>query len=92
MFPDEEWSDISEDAKDFIKKLMSKYPRRRPSAQEALEHPWFKSVLSNGNTSQEEEEVSGRNDGATEAEEGGQAAAEEEVQENDLPTPPTTVQ
>jgi calcium-dependent protein kinase len=47
-FPDEEWSGISDDAKDFIKKLMSKYPRRRPSALEALEHPWFTSAMGGG--------------------------------------------
>jgi serine/threonine protein kinase len=40
VFPDEEWSSISDEAKDFVKKLMSKYPRRRPSAAEALAHPW----------------------------------------------------
>jgi serine/threonine protein kinase len=40
LFPEEEWGSVSEEAKDFVKKLMSKYPRRRPSAAEALAHPW----------------------------------------------------
>jgi serine/threonine protein kinase len=40
VFPEEEWGSVSEEAKDFVKKLMSKYPRRRPSAAEALAHPW----------------------------------------------------
>jgi hypothetical protein len=44
-FPVEEWGCVSEEAKDFVKKLMSKYPRRRPSAKEALEHEWFAKAL-----------------------------------------------
>jgi len=44
-FPEEEWSGISDEAKDFVKRLMSKYPRRRPSAKEALEHEWFAKAL-----------------------------------------------
>ena len=40
-FPEEEWGEISDEAHDFIRKLMCKYPRRRPSAKEALAHPWL---------------------------------------------------
>jgi len=44
-FPEEEWGSVSDEAKDFVKKLMSKYPRRRPSAREALQHEWFVKAL-----------------------------------------------
>ena len=40
-FPEEEWGEISDEAHDFVRKLMCKYPRRRPSAKEALAHPWL---------------------------------------------------
>ena len=40
-FPEEEWGEISDEAHDFIRKLMCKYPRRRPSAKDALAHPWL---------------------------------------------------
>ena len=37
----EEWDEVSKEAKDLIKKLICK-PEVRLSAQEALEHKWFK--------------------------------------------------
>lgn len=40
-FDDEEWADISKEAKDLIKQMICK-PERRLSAQEVLEHKWFK--------------------------------------------------
>ncbi len=40
-FDGEEWNDVSKEAKDLIKKLISK-PEKRLTAQEALEHKWFK--------------------------------------------------
>ena len=40
-FPEDEWSEISDEAKDLIKRLMSKWPRRRPSAADALQHEWL---------------------------------------------------
>jgi calcium-dependent protein kinase len=43
-FDGEEWDDISKDAKDLIKKLICK-PEKRLTAQEALEHKWFKRQL-----------------------------------------------
>lgn len=36
------WSTVSEDAKDLIRKLLTVDPSMRPSAAEALSHPWFK--------------------------------------------------
>ena len=41
-FPDEEWSVISKEAKDLIKKMLTYNPKKRPSALEILTHPWFK--------------------------------------------------
>lgn len=43
-FEGEEWSEISKEAKDLIKKLIAK-PERRLSASEALEHKWLKMML-----------------------------------------------
>ena len=43
-FEGEEWDDISKDAKDLIKKLICK-PEKRLTAQEALDHKWFKKAL-----------------------------------------------
>lgn len=40
-FEGEEWQTISKEAKDLIKKLITR-PEKRLTAQEALEHPWFK--------------------------------------------------
>ena len=40
-FDGEEWDEISKEAKDLIKKLIAK-PEKRLTAQEALEHKWFK--------------------------------------------------
>lgn len=35
------WSKISDGAKDLVLKLLDKDPLKRPSAREALKHPWF---------------------------------------------------
>uniref|UniRef100_A0A1B6LEG9 non-specific serine/threonine protein kinase n=1 Tax=Graphocephala atropunctata TaxID=36148 RepID=A0A1B6LEG9_9HEMI len=40
-FPDDLFEDISEDAKDFMRKLMVKNPSNRLSAKECLQQPWF---------------------------------------------------
>jgi len=45
-FDGEEWDDISSDAKDLIKKLITK-PERRLTASEALKHKWIKKMVSN---------------------------------------------
>lgn len=39
-FPDNEWFNISPDAKDLIQKLLVRDPRKRLSAVEVLHHPW----------------------------------------------------
>lgn len=40
-FPAEYWGNISSEAKDFISNLMKRTPSERPSAADALKHPWF---------------------------------------------------
>jgi calcium-dependent protein kinase len=40
-FPSPEWDDISDEAKDFIRKLLDRDPDRRPTAAQALHHPWI---------------------------------------------------
>ncbi|KAL4489837.1 hypothetical protein ABPG72_022477 [Tetrahymena utriculariae] len=37
-----EWDSISDEAKDLINKMLEKNPEKRPSAQELLNHVWFK--------------------------------------------------
>ena len=43
-FDGEEWDEISKEAKDLIKKLICK-PEKRLTAEEALQHKWFKKAL-----------------------------------------------
>jgi serine/threonine protein kinase len=40
-FSDPVWSTISNEAKDFITKLLTLDQDKRPTAQQALEHPWI---------------------------------------------------
>jgi serine/threonine protein kinase len=40
-FSDPVWTTISNEAKDFITKLLTLDQDKRPSAQQALEHPWI---------------------------------------------------
>ena len=42
VFPSEEWSTVSQEAKDFVRKLLNPDPDVRPSATEALKHPWIR--------------------------------------------------
>ncbi|KAF1817594.1 calmodulin dependent protein kinase [Eremomyces bilateralis CBS 781.70] len=35
------WSDVSDDAKDFINQLLQPEPHKRPASQQALNHVWF---------------------------------------------------
>jgi len=41
-FPDKEWKDVSQEAKDFIKALLTVDAGKRLSAKGALGHPWIK--------------------------------------------------
>jgi len=40
-FPDPEWTNISESAKDFIRHLLIKDPKDRFTASQCLKHPWL---------------------------------------------------
>jgi len=40
-FPDPEWTNISEEAKDFIRHLLVKDPEQRWTAKQCKEHPWL---------------------------------------------------
>lgn len=35
------WQDISEEAKDLVRKMLSINPEKRPAAREVLDFPWF---------------------------------------------------
>ena len=41
-FPSRAWKHVSPEAKDFIKCLLRKDPRKRFTAEEALKHPWIR--------------------------------------------------
>jgi calcium/calmodulin-dependent protein kinase I len=41
-FPEPYWTDVSDEAKDFIKKLLVLDSKKRYTAKQALEHPWIK--------------------------------------------------
>ena len=38
---DDEWKFVSSEAKDLIRKMLSKDPSKRPTALQVLRHPWF---------------------------------------------------
>ena len=42
QFPEEDWDQVSDDAKDLIKKMLRKDVKKRLSALETMEHVWFK--------------------------------------------------
>jgi len=41
-----EWADVSAEAKDLVKKLLTMNPSVRPSALDAYNHPWSKKMAS----------------------------------------------
>jgi calcium-dependent protein kinase len=47
-FDDPVWDEISEDAKDFIEECLTYNERHRPSAAEALTHPWLEKARQQG--------------------------------------------
>ena len=40
-FPDEEWSGLSEEVKNLVRKILVPDPMRRLTAKQVLEHQWF---------------------------------------------------
>lgn len=41
MFPDTEWNDITEEAKDFLRLALNKDPNQRPDAESLLRNKWL---------------------------------------------------
>ena len=39
--PEEYWANVSETARDFVRTCLTLDPAKRPTAKEALEHPWL---------------------------------------------------
>lgn len=39
-----EWNDVSEEAKDLVKKLLTYDPEKRINALDAINHPWIKKM------------------------------------------------
>lgn len=46
FFTEPEWDDVSEDAKDLVKKLLTYDPAKRITAADAVQHPWIKTYSS----------------------------------------------
>lgn len=44
IYPAEEWAEVSDDAKDFINRLVTYDPEKRMSAKEALAHKWLSKI------------------------------------------------
>jgi calcium-dependent protein kinase len=44
------WEGISEEAKDFVALLLNKDPAKRPSAKQALRHPWLQGSVAERST------------------------------------------
>ncbi|XP_022948092.1 CDPK-related kinase 5-like [Cucurbita moschata] len=45
IFDEPPWPSLSSEAKDFVKRLLVKDPRKRISAAQALSHPWIKNYI-----------------------------------------------
>lgn len=54
-FPSPDWDNVSDEAKAFITSLLSKDPASRPSATEAMQHPWILSHCSEQTEDQRED-------------------------------------
>lgn len=45
VFDEPPWPSLSSEARDFVKRLLVKDPRKRMSAAQALSHPWIKNTM-----------------------------------------------
>jgi serine/threonine protein kinase len=45
VFEGPRWAGISEDAKDFVRELLTRNPKQRPSASSAMSHRWIKAMV-----------------------------------------------
>mmetsp|Transcript_11060 Transcript_11060/g.25929 ORF Transcript_11060/g.25929 Transcript_11060/m.25929 type:complete len:634 (+) Transcript_11060:119-2020(+) len=73
-FPSPDWDEVSTEAKDLIRALLSKQPSGRPTAAEALDHEWFRLALGSG--SQGRHSQGGRSRSDSEASEEDDASQE----------------
>lgn len=48
-----EWDDVSDDAKDLVRKLLTYDPNKRISAAEALQHKWIRTTASQARVERE---------------------------------------
>ncbi len=46
-FPEEQWGEISDLARDLVKRLLVMDPNRRLTAAQALQHPWLQDAVAN---------------------------------------------
>eukprot|EP00904_Undaria_pinnatifida_P006405 jgi/Undpi1/2895/HiC_scaffold_14.g06272.m1 len=53
-FPKEQWERVTDEAKDFIKKMLVKSPAKRMTAEAAASHPWLNPSRSRAATNQRE--------------------------------------
>ncbi len=44
LFTGEEWRDVSKEAVDLIKQMLTKYPSKRYNAEQCIGHKWFKNM------------------------------------------------
>lgn len=51
-FSDDSWNNVSDDAKDFISKILVADPKKRMNAELMKEHPWMKADLKKDQTMQ----------------------------------------
>ena len=49
-FPPDEWSQVSDEAKDFIRKLLVVNPATRMTGEQCVNHPWLKTEIQRTNT------------------------------------------
>jgi len=61
-FWEEDWDFISDEAKDFISRLLVKDPQKRMSVEEAIRHPWIMSVYSKSESSLKDPQKSNLSD------------------------------
>lgn len=53
-FSDAKWAGLSADARDFVRALLARNPDARPSAREALQHPWLASPSSSSDAAKQQ--------------------------------------
>jgi len=59
-FPDPEWTNISDAAKDFVRKLLIKDPGKRMTAAECLQHPWLNGTTTHGTSALADGKIGGK--------------------------------